>query len=258
MTESVHISILPFCLIYILLIFIAVIMKKSSIDKTTLLFTASLRMTVQLILAGFILTYLFKNPNAIFTFLYFILMISFAIWQTLHRFREMNRNFKLIVGMSIGLTGFFLVLFFVVVVAQKSFFNPQYTIPVAGMIVGNTMTGVGLGLKSFWDNLKNQKNRLETLLNLGVSPKNILLPTANNALETAILPTINSFMGMGIVFMPGMMTGQMLSGTPPMTAILYQISIMIAICTAVCISIFLSLHFGIKTLYNKQNQIVLK
>jgi putative ABC transport system permease protein len=66
---------------------------------------------------------------------------------------------------------------------------------------------------------------------------------------------MNNMLGMGIIALPGMMTGQILSGTHPTTAILYQIAIMIAICTSVCLTVFCSLHFGYKTLYNKLNQI---
>ena len=69
------------------------------------------------------------------------------------------------------------------------------------------------------------------------------------------MPTLNSMVGMGIVSLPGMMTGQILSGTLPTTAILYQIAIMIAICTVVCLSVFGSLYFGYRTLYNDRNQI---
>jgi len=92
------------------------------------------------------------------------------------------------------------------------------------------------------------------LLNLGVAPQKILIPFVNNALETALLPTLNSMLGMGIISLPGMMTGQILSGTLPTTAILYQIAIMISICTAVCLTVFSSLYFGYKTLYNKAIQ----
>ena len=93
--------------------------------------------------------------------------------------------------------------------------------------------------------------------NLGVTPKKILLPYVNNSLETALLPTLNSMVGMGIVSLPGMMTGQILAGTLPTVAIMYQIAIMIAICAAVCISVFCSLNLGYKSLYNKKNQIML-
>ena len=71
-----------------------------------------------------------------------------------------------------------------------------------------------------------------------------------------MLPTINSMIGMGIVSLPGMMTGQILSGTLPTTAILYQIAIMIAICTVVTAASFGSLYFGYKTLYNHKTQII--
>ena len=83
------------------------------------------------------------------------------------------------------------------------------------------------------------------------------MPFVNQPIETALLPTQNSMLGMGIIALPGMMTGQILSGTLPTTAILYQIAIMIAITTAVCLAVFGSLYFGYRSIYNDRNQIVL-
>ena len=122
------------------------------------------------------------------------------------------------------------------------------------MIVGNAMTGVNLGVKTFLESISAEKPRIEALINFGAKPKDILLPFVNQSLETALLPTLNNMVGMGIVSLPGMMTGQILSGTMPTTAILYQISIMIAICTVVCLSVFGSLYLGYRTLYNERNQ----
>jgi putative ABC transport system permease protein len=119
------------------------------------------------------------------------------------------------------------------------------------------MTGVGLGVRAFRASLKDQRFRIAALLNIGAPPRDILLPFVRQAMETALLPTLNSMMGMGIVALPGMMTGQILSGTLPMTAILYQIAIMIAICAVVCLASFGALHFGYQTLYNERNQIIL-
>jgi putative ABC transport system permease protein len=184
-------------------------------------------------------------------------MTAFAIHRVLSRNKGINKKFKIIVGVSLGCTGVLVALFFVEVIVGMSFFNPQYTIPLSGMIFGNAMTGLTLGMKTFTENLRVQRNKINTLLNVGATPQKILLPFMNNAVETALLPTLNSMLGMGIVSLPGMMTGQILSGTLPMTAILYQISIMIAICTVVCLSVFCSLYFGYKTLYNKRNQILL-
>ena len=98
---------------------------------------------------------------------------------------------------------------------------------------------------------------METLLNMGTKPDKLFMPFVRQSMETAILPTINTMVGIGIVSLPGMMTGQILAGTLPMTAILYQIAIMIAICATVCLATFGSLFFGYRTLYNKRGQIEL-
>lgn len=255
MKSVVELNLINFGLVYLLLIVVLAIMKKAKISQTKLLIVASIRMTVQLVLAGLVLTYIIKNPHPIFTGLYLIAMTVFAIHQVLSKNKGLNRNFKIAVSASITGAGLMIVLFFVGIIVGMNIFNPQYTIPLGGMIIGNSMTGVTLGIKTFTENLKTQRNKIDSLLNLGVTPKKILLPFVNNALETALLPTLNSMVGMGIISLPGMMTGQILSGTLPTTAILYQIAIMIAICAAVCLVVFCSLYFGYRTLYNKRNQI---
>lgn len=254
MNGIVEIQLFQFSLIYILLLFVLLIMKKCKINQTRLLLLASFRMTLQLIIAGLVLTYIFKNPHPLFTVTYVITMTLFAIHRVLSKNKDMNKRFKAAISVSLAASGLCIILFFVIVVAGKSMFNPQYVIPISGMIMGNSLTGVTLGIKTFRESLKGQQNKINTLLNIGSSPQRILLPFVNQALETALLPTLNSMLGMGIVSLPGMMTGQILSGTLPSTAILYQIAIMIAICTVVCLSTFGSLYLGYKTLYNSRNQ----
>lgn len=254
MKGAVELSIFQFLLIYLLLIIVLIIMKKSKVNQTKLLLIASLRMTVQLVIVGYILQYVFSNPRPIFTVIFLIIMIIFSINRVIKSRKDLNNNFKIAIGASLTFCGLFVLLFFVTVVVGKSIFNPQYTIPLAGMIIGNAMTGVNIAIKTFMDDISKEKNKISTLINLGVEPKDILKPFANNALETALIPTINSMLGMGIIFLPGMMTGQMLSGTLPTTAIMYQIAIMIAICCSVCTTVFLSLNVGYKSLYNNRKQ----
>ena len=130
------------------------------------------------------------------------------------------------------------------------------------LFVGYDEAGYAMGFKplhfplTFRESLQGQKARVEALLGFGASPKAILQPLAKQALETALLPTLNSMVGMGIVSLPGMMTGQILSGTLPTTAILYQIAVMIAICTVVTAASFGSLFLGLRTLYDPKNQIL--
>ena len=250
-------NIWQFALIYLLLIVILVIMKKAKIDQTKLLLLASFRMTVQLVLAGLVLTYILGHPHPLFTVAYIVAMTSFATIRVLNKNRDLNKKFKMAIGLSLAGAGTLIVFFFVQIVVGMDFFNPQYTIPLSGMIFGNAMTGLTLALKTFSENLKSERNRIESLLYVGVTPKKILIPFVNNALETALLPTMNSMLGMGIISLPGMMTGQILSGTLPMTAILYQIAIMIAITTVVCLAVFSALYFGYQTLYNDRNQITI-
>lgn len=256
MKEVAVLNLYQFGLVYLLLILVLMVMKKAQIQQSKLLIIASVRMTVQLILAGFILTYIFENPHPAFILLYLVCMIAFAIHRVLSKHKGINKRFQFAIAGSLAGAGLMILLFFVKVIVGESIFNPQYVIPLSGMIMGNAMTGVSLGMKSFTESLAREKNKIETLLNFGATPKKILLPFVNQALETALLPTMNSMLGMGIVSLPGMMTGQILSGTLPETAILYQISIMIAICTVVCIAVFLSLYLGYRTLYNKRNQII--
>ena len=253
---AMNLSLYQFALVYVLLLIVILIMKVNKIGNTSELLIGSIRMTLQMTIIGFILQYIFGNPNPIFTLLFITTTMGFAIYQVLAKNKDLNKRFRRSIVLSLLCCGFGVMLYFVCVVVQTDFFNPQYTIPLAGMLIGNAMTGVLLGLKTFKEIVRSHKAQTATLLNLGIEPKTILKPYMNAAISTALLPTINSMMGMGIIFLPGMVTGQLLSGTVPTTAIMYQIAIVISICAAVCLTSFFALHFGIRTLYNERNQIL--
>lgn len=244
-----------FALVYLLLLIIIAIFKKTKIDQSRLLFVASLKMTIQLIIAGYILTFIFEDPNPLFTLTYLLVIFGFTVFRVLKPNQELNQRFKIYTATSIVASGAFVLFFLLEVVVNKNIFNPQYIIPFSGMIMGNTMTGTGLALKTFRNELEGRRTQIDVLLNIGAHPKKILFPFVSRAIETALLPTMNNMIGMGIVSLPGMMTGQILAGADPMTAILYQIPIMIAISATVCLSTFGSLYFGYKTMWNKRYQI---
>lgn len=254
MNGAVRLGVFQFLTVYALLLIVIGIMKYAKINQTKLVMMASIRMSIQLIIAGFILQYIFQNSSPWYTVIFLGVILAFSMQRVLKIRPSLNIKFKLVIVGALGISGASILLFFVGAIVKEDIFNPQYTIPLAGMIIGNSMTGLTLGLKSFIGSLENQKSRINTLVNLGVPFKNILKPFVNEALETALMPTLNSMLGMGIIFLPGMMTGQILSGTLPTTAIMYQIAIMIAICTSVCLSVFLALNLGYRTLYNDKNQ----
>ena len=257
MSQIVQLDLWHFALIYLLLLVVITVLRFTKINQTKSLLWGSARMTLQLTLSGLILTYIFQNPHPVFVAVYLAVMIGFAIFRVISINKQLNRRFRLIIAGSIALSGLVVMAYFVAVVVGERLGNPQYVIPISGMLMGNTMTGVSLGVKTLYQTLEDQTDRIETLQNIGVRPEKLFLPFVRQSMETAILPTINTMVGIGIVSLPGMMTGQILSGTLPTTAILYQIAIMIAICTTVCLSTFGSLYFGYRTLYNKRNQIEL-
>ncbi len=254
MNIAAEISLINFGLVYLLLVMVGILMKISKINQTKLLIIGSLRMSIQLVIAGYVLVYLLGNPSPILVISYVILMVCFAVYRVFSVNKNINKNFKIITATSIAVSGCIIILFFVTIITEQNIFNPQYTIPISGMILGNAMTGVTLGIKTFINKISDNKLQIEVLLNQGATPKNILKPMVNSSIETALLPTMNVMLGMGIVSLPGMMTGQILSGESPTTAILYQIAITICISTVVCLAVFFTLNLGYKTLYNKDNQ----
>ena len=213
-----------------------------------------MRMTVQLLICGMVLTIIFKKPNPIFTFAYLAVMVIYSIIRICNKNRGLNAAFKraVTIGLSFSILG--IVIYYIAVVVDENLFNPQYVIPIGGMLAGNAMNCVNLGIKTFTERLKDQRDKMESLLNFGADPKEILRPLINSSLETSLIPVLNNMAGMGIVALPGMMTGQILSGTFPMNAILYQISIMVAIATVNCLSVYISLYLGYKSLYNDNMQ----
>lgn len=258
MTEAISMQLSGFLSVYILLVIVIFVFKRCGIRESKLLIMSAFQMTIQLIIAGYVLLYIFKTQSPLFTLVYLGLMISYAIYRTLRKNPWLNNQFRWITVLSIGVTGAFVVTFVMLAVIRKSLLSPQYIIPISGMLVSATMNGATLALKSFHEALEREERRLEVLLNIGASPREILLPFVNQSLETALLPTVNNMVGMGIVSLPGMMTGQILAGALPNEAVLYQITIMIANSTVVCLASFCLLYFGSRTLWNKRYQFTYK
>ncbi len=257
MDGVVEISVMQLGKVYLLLLLVLYVLSKAKIKESKLLFIGSIRMTVQLFLAGIILTEIFKMDKWYFTVIYLMVMITFSSRRIFKLNKYLNVKFKIYIVGSIGLSVIFLIIFFVGYVLKVDVLNPQYTIPISGMIVGSTMNGIMLGLKGFKNTLEKSKLEIKTLINLGVTPKKILKPYVNDAIEMAMIPTLNSMVSIGLITLPGMMTGQILAGTLPITAIMYQISIMIMLCTSVTISIFGSMNLGYKTLFNEKGELFL-
>lgn len=243
---------------YIFVVFLLFMIKSRGINKEKELIIASIRMTLQLIIVGHFLTLVFKYPNPFITFSIILVMVIFAIYTIISKFKkEISFSLKKIIALSMILGALPVVLLFMWLIIQiEPYYNPQYFIPITGMIIGNSMTGISLAVHTFVKGFTQNRNEIEELLILGATPKEASNDIINSSFDAAIMPTLNSMLGMGIIFLPGMMTGQILSGITPTMAILYQIAVMLGILGGVSLSSFLFLNLGYKTYFNSKHQLL--
>lgn len=242
--------------IYVLIIFI--IMKLRKIDKTRELLISSIRMSIQLLITGYLLVLIFKKPSIYISTFILLVMETFSVLTIFKKFKnKLCSNMKKVIIFSKLIGTSFSILYFIIAIVQiRPWYTPQYLIPISGMLVGNTMTGIILALNSLLNGFSSERVYIEEALILGAKENIATKDLINKSFDTAIIPTINSMIGMGIVFLPGMMTGQILSGTSPINAIFYQIAIMFGILGSVGLTTILVLYFGAKTFFNNEIQLV--
>lgn len=257
MNDIVDISLLQLITAYIFVIILLFIVRLKRIDREKEIVIASIRMTLQLVLIGYVLVYIFENPSPWLTIIVIAIMETFAIFNIFKRVkRDIPNKLKGMIALAMTAGTFTSILYFLFIVVRiEPWFKPQYFIPLSGMLIGNSMTGISLGVDRLIDGFHSRKDEVETALMLGANSRKAAKRIVNNAFDSAIMPTINSMMGMGIVFLPGMMTGQILSGTSPLTSIKYQIAIMLGIMGSVSLTVIIFLQLGYRTFFNDREQL---
>ena len=259
MNETLQLSLIQMGLAYLLLIVVIVVVRIRGISREKDILLAALRMTLQLILVGYLLVWIFDVMNPWLTAGVIALMEAFAVRTVYRRVKSpLSPALKRIIAASIVLGTLACMLYFLLVVVRiRPWFDPRYFIPISGMLIGNSMTGISLGVNSLANGMRDRRDLVEGALMLGASPRIAAKSVIDNAFDSAILPSINSMLGMGIVFLPGMMTGQILSGNSPLLAIRYQIAIMLGIMGSVSATVALFVFFGYRSYFNRDAQLVL-
>ena len=196
------------------------------------LVVAAIRMVVQLTLVGLVLTTLFSVVSLLWTGIAALAMVLFAGHEAAQRQdRRLSGWWSYGLGTGCMMMASVLVTIFALLAALRPnpWYDPRYAIPLLGMILGNCMTGVGLGLNTLTTSLVNRRASVEAQLMLGATREVAAAPVMREALRSALMPTINSMAATGVVSLPGMMTGQILGGVPPAEAVKYQILVMFLI-----------------------------
>lgn len=197
------------------------------------LLIATLRTYLQLWALGFALTWVFSVDSAWIVLGILALMLAMATHTVLGRVGHVPRGIFPKVLNAVFISGIS-VTFAVtaVIIGVEPWYEPRYVIPIGGMVIGNSMTGLALALERMFSGMRARRDEINALLALGASPWEAALPSIRTALTAGLIPTINSMSAVGIVFIPGMMTGQILAGADPATAASYQIVVMLMISAA--------------------------
>jgi putative ABC transport system permease protein len=196
------------------------------------LVVSALRMVAQLMLVGYVLTFLFREVSPVWTGLAAALMVLFAGREVVAR---QSRPISGLWAYGLG-TGCMLfaaasvtALALVTQLRPDPWYHPRYALPLLGMVLGNTMTGISLGLDVLTTGLQRSRGAVEAQLALGATRWQAMLPVTRDALRSGFMPIINAMAAVGLVSLPGMMTGQILAGVEPSEAVKYQLLVMFLI-----------------------------
>ncbi|MEX3072903.1 ABC transporter permease [Vibrio alginolyticus] len=218
-----------------------------------------LRMTLQLILIGIYLEYLFHLNSLLVNILWLMVMLVVGASTIADKARLPRRPLMLplLVGLICGL---FPLLFAMIagLVRPTPLYSAQYMIPLAGMLLGNSLSSNIIALQNLFTAFEERKTEYEAAISLGASPKYASLPFVQEALRKSMAPTLASMTATGLVTLPGMMTGQILGGASPMVAIKYQLVIMLAIFVMLSVSVTITLEMTLSCVQTKEGRIRVK
>lgn len=243
---------------FVFLVLLLVMVRYQGLRREGEIALAALRMTLQLVVMGYVLLFIFDQDHFIYPLAAITVMLFFAVRNVYARVQgPIDPRLKRVIALALVIgVGSTMLYFMLVVINLDPWYLPRYFVPISGMLVGNSMTGISLGTERLISGIQAQRERVEGALMLGATPVRATREVTREAFSAAILPTINSMVGMGIVFLPGMMTGQILAGASPVTAIQYQIAIMLGIAGAVSLTVFLLVRWGALTFFNERGQLL--
>lgn len=192
------------------------------------------RSVVQLSALGFVLVPVFESHHPAWVAAWATLMVTLAAFEATRRSSRGYRGVfsHAFIALAIGAV-VNAILGTAVFIGVEPWWEPRYLIPLLGMILGNTLTGVALGVDRALTHADEGRERVEAMLALGATRWEATRPVARDAIRTGMVPIINAMSVVGLVTIPGMMTGQLLAGAPPPQAARYQVLIMFLVASTI-------------------------
>ncbi len=220
--------------------------------------TAALRTTVQLLLVGLVLKAIFSYVHPLLLLAMALVMLGVAAREVMQR---QHRRFSGWWGFGTGAVSMLIssfsvaILALVVMVGVEPWYAPQYAIPLLGMLLGNTMNGVALGLDRLTATAWREARVIEARLLLGQTGPEAVRDILKESIRAGLIPVVNAMAVAGLVSLPGMMTGQILAGSPPLEAVKYQILIMFLITTGTGFGTLAAVRLGARRLFDDRHRL---
>lgn len=218
--------------------------------------TSVIRMSIQLLFVGLYLQYIFKINNPWLTMLWLVFMIIVADLSIIRHCKLRLRYFMLpgVVAIAIG-TAIPLIVFLTLILHQHNMYDAHLLIPLGGMVLGNCLRANTIGLSGFYHHVRDSKELWQQALVNGATLYEAARPFLRKSITEALSPTLASMATIGLVSLPGMMTGVILGGTDPQTAVKYQTAIMLAIFCGTAITVGGAIILTIPKAFDKRGML---
>lgn len=242
----------------LLVVGLAILSVPMKLQLSRQLLVAGSRTVLQLSLVGLVLKALFDHAHPAALAAVAAVMVGVAGVEIMKR---QKRRFAGAWGIGVGTLSMFVssfcvtILALTVVIDIRPWYHPQYAIPLLGMILGNTMSGISVGLDRLTATAWDQRTVIEARLILGHGWSEAIEAIRRESIRSGLIPIINSMSVVGLVSLPGMMTGQILSGTLPVEAVKYQILIMFLIAGGTGFGTILAVTLGARRLFDERERL---
>lgn len=210
------------------------------------------RAVIQLIIIGYVLTYLFKVDNVFVTLAMVVVIVFNASWNAHKRSNGIPNSLKISL-ISISITT--ALTLGILILSRAVKFTPSQVVPITGMMCGNAMTTIGLCYRNLNTLFRDQHQQILEKLSLGATPKQSSIAILRESIKAAMQPSLDSAKTLGIVSLPGMMSGLMFAGTVPLTAIKYQIMVTFMLVATTSISSYIATFLAYRGFYNDAQQL---
>lgn len=225
--------------------------QKLKLEKETII--SVIRAIIQLVVVGYLLEYIFGFKNPLFT----TLLLLFMTFNAAYNAAKRGKTIKKSLGISfLAIASGTIVTLAILVFSRAIQYEAYQIIPVSGMIISNSMVALGLCYKQIASDFMNKREEVETKLSLGADILPSSIEIIRDSIKTGMMPTIDSAKTLGIVSLPGMMTGLILAGTSPVEAIKYQIMVTFMLLSTTSISSFIACYLSYRGFFNNRKQLV--